>query len=55
MVSCFEAIKEVIELRESFLNIPLVVLGLELYIKEDCSLLGLVLRVRRDRNLDSRG
>jgi hypothetical protein len=52
MVGGFKAIKKVIELGKPFFDVPLVVLGLELDVKEDSALLGLVLRVCRDRNLD---
>jgi hypothetical protein len=55
MVSIFEAIEKIIELRESLLEVPLIIPDFELDVKEHSSLLTLVLRERGDRYLDSRG
>lgn len=55
MESVFEAVEKSVELRKSFLEVPLVIFGFELDVEKHCTLLGLVLREGRDRYFDSRG
>ena len=54
MVTIFESVEEMIELRESFLDVPFVVPHLKLNIEEDSPFLSLILAKTRDANLDSR-
>lgn len=55
MVDSFKAIEKIIELRKPFFDVPLVLFGFKLDIKEHCSFLGSALGVARDRYLHSRG
>ena len=54
MVTIFKSVVEMIELRESFLDVPFVITHLKLHIEEDCPFLSLILGKTGDANLDSR-
>lgn len=54
MIGILKAIVELVELRESFLHVPLVVLGLELQVEEDSAWLTLAFGVGRDGDLHRR-